>query len=915
MNAPPPEYDIFLSYNRHDGEVVEQLAQVLRGRDLRVFKDDWYLKPGEFWPAALEKKLAASRGVAVAVGRSGLGSWQQREAIAAIERQQAESRAGRFFPVIPVLLEKVTLNQAGLGFLLQNTWVECWDPRAPDFIAGAIRGKAPAELYDARSPDPRLAVCPYRGLSVFREEDSDFYFGRNEAAKDLFRALAQHRIVAVVGASGSGKSSLVRAGLIPQLRRRRDNEVWQIAGMVPGRRPFMALAQVLLALREPRKILEWSKGDIDDEVERLAKRLARDGAEHLVHVVEQILDEERGTTQLLLFIDQWEELYTNCPVSGPGAQAFAENVRQFIDMLVEALRQGPFRVVLTLRADFWGEILNDERLAKVLPDSGIVHLRAMDRSTLETVIRRPAEITKLPLTDGVVADLLTDALGQPGNLPLLEFALQELWKASASGTPIRDAYRAMGGLGQALVTRAEAVYSELDEEAQQAVPGVFAALVQVEEGRTDLRRRARLAELSEAGQRVARKLASDRLVVTNRDWTRGEEVVEVAHEALLKHWPKFGDWIRERRGALFTVRQLQTDAQHWIAMQKDSGYLWSHERVREAVVSLGRLGKEVVLSVQELEFLGPIDPQEMLPEVRNSTTHHQRRALLGERLAVLGDPRSGVGVAKDGTPDIAWCARPGGDVAIEVERRLRGGTKPRWRRVAPFQIARYPVTVAQYRAFLEAEDGWCDGRWWGGNLYREPEGNTYPFGRYRNHPAVYINWFDATAFCRWLSERFGVAIRLPNDWEWQQAATGGHLDNAYPWGPEWDWKREPHRANTSESRLGRPTAVGMYPDGAPRATPADDSPEKLGSSDNEVTAPLDMVGNVWEWCANKHEKPYVIAFHGDDFDPRVLRGGSFAYSRVYARCASRLSSRPYYRYPFAGFRILCSSQIRLTLPR
>ncbi len=143
-----------------------------------------------------------------------------------------------------MLLTEGALAHAGLGFLSQNVWVEAQDPRAADLIAGALHGKAPAELYDGAHPDPRTLICPYRGLSVFREEDQAFYFGRELAGEKLVAAVELHPVVAIVGASGSGKSSLARAGLIPRLRRRSGGRIWQIATINhPGRTPFRALAR------------------------------------------------------------------------------------------------------------------------------------------------------------------------------------------------------------------------------------------------------------------------------------------------------------------------------------------------------------------------------------------------------------------------------------------------------------------------------------------------------------------------------------------------------------------------------------------------------------------------------------------------------------------------------------------------
>jgi formylglycine-generating enzyme required for sulfatase activity len=213
----------------------------------------------------------------------------------------------------------------------------------------------------------------------------------------------------------------------------------------------------------------------------------------------------------------------------------------------------------------------------------------------------------------------------------------------------------------------------------------------------------------------------------------------------------------------------------------------------------------------------------------------------------------------------------------------------RCKRVKPFHVARFPVTASQYRAFILAEDGWRDPAWWGEDLYREEEGDTYEFGRFGNHPAVYVSWFDAVAFCRWLSQRLGFTARLPDEWEWQRAATGGDDGNIFPWGPEWDVTQEPWRANTFKSRLGRATAVGMYPGGA--------SP--VGA--------VDMAGTVWEWCLNKFDGPQETQSRADNFDKRAQRGGSWNSNQVNARAASRSGFDPDFRDGRVGFRVVCSS--------
>ena len=163
--------------------------------------------------------------------------------------------------------------------------------------------------------------------------------------------------------------------------------------------------------------------------------------------------------------------------------------------------------------------------------------------------------------------------------------------------------------------------------------------------------------------------------------------------------------------------------------------------------------------------------------------------------------------------------------------------------------------------------------------------------RHGNHPADSVNWWDASVFCHWLSARFGFEVRLPTEFEWQLAATGGDAARTYPWGPDWDPEQEPWRANTAESGLGRSTAVGLYPLGASRA------------------GVLDMAGTIYEWCRNAFEDPDNTEFPATQEDRRVLRGGSWVDGQDGARSASRSRSDPGYRNVSVGFRVVCSSPI------
>lgn len=211
-----PAYDAFFSYNSLDHAIVERVAKELGIRQCKCFVDRWYLQPGRDWVEALERALSSSRSVAMFIGPHEMGRWQQRERAWALDQLAGKSD----FPVIPVLLPGC---EPPLGFMKQLMWIDLRndpaDPSQLDALAAAIRGEI--VNHDGK-PEPRAMICPYRGLLAFREEDADFFFGRQEYIDELVQRVAKHSIVAVTGASGSGKSSVVRAGLVPQLRKRGD---------------------------------------------------------------------------------------------------------------------------------------------------------------------------------------------------------------------------------------------------------------------------------------------------------------------------------------------------------------------------------------------------------------------------------------------------------------------------------------------------------------------------------------------------------------------------------------------------------------------------------------------------------------------------------------------------------------------
>jgi formylglycine-generating enzyme required for sulfatase activity len=323
-----------------------------------------------------------------------------------------------------------------------------------------------------------------------------------------------------------------------------------------------------------------------------------------------------------------------------------------------------------------------------------------------------------------------------------------------------------------------------------------------------------------------------------------------------------------------------------------------------------------------LAFLGPTDPEEIATlltlgkdeDAASGTGRyggawrlplsHEARARLGDRLAALGDTRTGVAVGEDGTPCIDWVAIPGGEIEISQET---GDSRPRGLRkwlpgflrgeirraeqhcveVVAFHMSRYPVTNAQFKAFAQATDGYRSPDWWRDMPADANDGPKDPRWSAPNRSRETVSWYEAVAFCRWLSDRLGFEVRLPTELEWQNAATDGDPRNVYPWGPEWD----ADRCNTSESGLERTVAVGMYPAGA------------------SAQGIHDLAGNVFEWCLNKYDTPSDEAVDGSG-DGRVLRGGSWSYFQGLARAAFRLYRSPDGRFDYYGFRVVCASPIR-----
>jgi hypothetical protein len=728
---------------------------------------------------------------------------------------------------------------------------------------------------------PLWPGSPFPGLRAFTPADAPIFCGRGRETDQLVRRLAEGgRFIAVVGASGSGKSSLAAAGLLPRLAGNaiEGSKDWLLPQVVPagaadrwqwsglrftpgelGDDPFLALAARLAPL-------------LPDEITpgRLARQLKQEPASFAAAAA-SLLATRPEWAEILIFIDQFEELLT----------VVAESRRApFVELLAAAAATPRLRLVVTMRADFQPRWLDWPRLPQALCSEAF-SVRAPGLAALFEMITAPAARAGLELEEGLAARILEETGSDAGALALLAFALHELHEArDPAGRLTHAAYDGFGGVRGAISRRAEKTWQALPDAARALLQPVFGELVEVDERGVATRRRlprSRLAVSLAASEAVEMLLAAfvdARLLVSSQG--AAGAVVEVAHEALFREWPRLRDWIGERADDLRTLRQAETAAAEWQRSGGQASHLWPHERLQPVFEALARLGKDRAdLADPARSFLRP-EAERLLAEVADPATTHDRRAWIGDRLASIGDPRHGVGVLPDGAPDIDWCEIPAGKVELEdghgefeVER---------------FHIARYPLTWWQYRAFVADPLGYADrGRWWQGLQREDSPGEQFrPIG---NCPADNVSWYDAVAYCRWASARLGFEVRLPSEAEWQQAATGGQRGNTHPWGSDW---RE-GCANTWEGRLSRTTAAGLYP---------------AGASGQGV---LDLAGNVWEWCLNAYDDPHRTQVGTDA--RRVVRGGSWNYFRDRARCATRNDYDPGARSSYLGLRLVCVSPI------
>jgi formylglycine-generating enzyme required for sulfatase activity/energy-coupling factor transporter ATP-binding protein EcfA2 len=797
--------------------------------------------------------------------------------------------------------------------------------------------------------------CPYQGLLAFTKKERPFFFGRKRVVEDIKSKLDRLNFVPLIGASGSGKSSVVLAGLIPWL----EELGWQILEPIkPGFKPLTMLESLLLPY-------------FRDDQQLLDQCINNQASEGLKPLLELFPREHK----FLLVVDQFEELFTF---------ALAEQRDRFIELItqVATIPDFPLAVVATMRADFIEPCLRYDSLRQLIQNNAeyLPYLRGLD---LLEAITEPAKLQGYEVTNYLLNKILEDIKQEPGFLPLLEFALTQLWQKrdEAKHRLTLDTYEAIGGIVGALNCQADKVYQYRDyekdspqqertETEKTLIKRIFLNLLQIGDGEKDTRLRQSkafilsLAGDNQEGQKVLKELiegkqglVKGRLLVTGKTEREEEAWVDLAHEALIEKWDNLNLWRTETRKGRELAKQVDKDAQNWQKSNKSQYYLWSGDKLADAEKVLQEYKDIVKTTDLAQEFLQASSQQELYNYLRSSDIDNLERETLEKEAAnksflnreklrnLLEDeeekaqirlsaswllkqwgeevPIWTAKVDKQGNIDLSIIAEndlratvieelesginlemleiPGGKFWMGSPEREDGSypdeRPPHRVTISPFLMGKYPITQAQWRAVASLP-----------KIERDlnPDPSTYKGDSRR--PVESISWYEAVEFCErlslWSQEKGkGYQYRLPSEAEWEYACRAVISEESIqnPIYPPYHFgcNIDPALANYGQTARARTTAVGRF-------------------QIVNAFGLYDMHGNVWEWCLDPWHDNYKDAPNDgrawkEELCPDVLlkrkyvvRGGSWGDGPRSCRSAYRGDCD--YLSDFDGFRVVASSR-------
>ncbi|MES9831408.1 MAG: SUMF1/EgtB/PvdO family nonheme iron enzyme [Candidatus Thiodiazotropha sp. DIVDIV] len=700
--------------------------------------------------------------------------------------------------------------------------------------------------------------APYPGLHYFDEADAPYFFGRDGEVRQALEKLRiiwefkETQSLILVGSSGSGKSSFLRAGLLPALRKMQDCWIPTTATLCDSfafeclLRSFASLGQG--QFRTYKNSLS-SSGAVEDLIADLKEVLA---------------SATNSQAKIVIALDQLENLLADKKILDSSS---------FLSKIVLLLNSFPRNLFLigTLRSDYYTE-WNSNALTKAIPTE-FLDVGPLHHDYFSDIIVGPAKLVGIEIEPTLISTLISDTKSEDA-LPLLAFALRELWETEGerTGKITKQFYMdEFGGLTRVVERRADAIadMKTLSEAECEALRISFLKLVKEESAGKFVHISAPWQSFPKESHLILTKFINARLLVLK---AKGKEQhVGIVHEALYRQWNTFLKWLNSFGDDVRLVRQMESLAEQWEKEPDNPVYSqWPNEGLQFVYRSLRRLGLKVKNLDEPLKSYIRPEYERLIDELSNLDTSHYRRSAIGDRLATIGDPRHGVDIDDKGVPQIAWC-----EVSPDKSLSER------------FYISKYPITYAQYLSFYNDPKGYYCEHWWTSLVSHIPSWSQYR--TVSNHPVDSVSWVQAIAYCRWLSTHLGIDVTLPTESQWFLAATGGLTERAFPWG------QEPERsyANTSESRLGRTIAVGMYPQNC--------SPWGV----------YDLTGNVFEHCLNAFEELTNASLALED--DHAVRGGSFLNDLASALAESRYSILTEELDYDIGFRIVTGDVSELSM--
>lgn len=906
---------VFISYSRENQAIVEQLRSDLQQARINIWIDKIGLKPSTpDWDDALRIAIRDASAVILVASPNSRRSAYVRDEIAIAK--------GANKPIYPVWVDGddwMDTVPMGMG-TVQNVDLRGDNyaknlPRLIGSLSGQVADIEPAPIVEAPAPTPAPIEPrnPYKGLRAFRAEDQADFFGRDALVETLFEAVGKMeqstRFLAVLGASGSGKSSVMMAGLLPKLQGKYTDWLF-LDPIVPGNHPLEKLT-ITLARQLSQKTHSGIREDLLDVSTRGLHRLAC----------------ELSDKPVILYIDQFEEVFTLVDEE--------YERRQFIDLLTTASTEtdSVLYVLLSMRADFYDRPAQYREFGRIIEKHHVL-ITPMTLADLYDVVQQPALLPDVALNfdEDLVTEMVFAVREEAAALPLLQFTLDQLFERREGQTLTRNAYEELGGIQGALAKHAEASYQNLpSEEHQSLARALFLRLIEAGQTEQDTtRRRASYSELTlpdahqtKILQEVVQKFVSARLLVSDVGGRYSEpdgetRTIEVSHEALIREWDRLGEWLRDAREDLRLQKSLAADVAEWKRREQPADMLYRGTVLAEALT----WSEKNSASRNETHFLNESQRAETEKDEQEARNRRNLRYALGGlvaviviALAVVAWNTNRTNTELQGEIDFfnlevgRFEILQAGNVVVPLRTQTPGIFEPTLTSIA--NLNNHDPSLPENQMIDESgiemvlvpagcffmgsvsgdsdekpmhevcfeEDFWIDKY----EVTNEQFGSIgcSDYSSEPEQPRNCVMWVKAVEHCAIRG------ARLPTEAEWKYAARGPN-SLIYPWGNEFVADNGVYTDNSNN----KTELVGSHPAGV------------------SWVGAYDMSGNLWEWVSTIYDQevyPYPYATDDgreniDSSDYHVFSGGSFSSNTNYMRSANRVRGNSAIGSNFLGFR-------------